>query len=129
MSQNPHPKNPRFLKLAAEAKERIREIDIEEYKKRAAATDAAPLLIDVRDAEEFTAGHPPGAIHLSRGTLEGKIEGIVPDLQTPIVCMCAGGNRSALAAESLQKMGYTKVSSLIGGFGAWTKASLPVVKP
>lgn len=117
----------RFQKLAAEAKTRITEIDLDTYKQQAASA-RPPLLIDVRDAEEFAAGHAPGAIHLSRGTLEGQIEGVAPDADTPIVCTCAGGNRSALAAESLQKMGYTRVASLIGGFGAWAKAGEPVVK-
>lgn len=117
----------RFQKLAAETKARITEIDLATYRQQA-ASPTPPLLIDVRDAEEFAAGHPFGAIHLSRGTLEGKIENVVPDLNTPLVVTCAGGNRSAFAAESLQKMGYTAVSSLIGGFGAWVKAGQPVVK-
>jgi rhodanese-related sulfurtransferase len=85
-------------------------------------------LIDVRDAEEFSAGHPVGAIHANRGTLEGKIEDIAPDVTSSIVLSCAGGNRSALAAESLWKMGYTHVASLIGGYRAWTQAGEPVEK-
>lgn len=117
----------RFQKLAADTKTRITEIDLATYKKQA-TSPKPPLFIDVRDAEEFAAGHAPEAIHLSRGTLEGKIEGVVPDVNTPIVLSCAGGNRSAFAAESLQKMGYTNVASLIGGFGAWVKAGQPVVK-
>ncbi|HSI09260.1 MAG: rhodanese-like domain-containing protein [Rariglobus sp.] len=117
----------RFQKLAADTKTRITEIDIAAYKKQA-ASPTPPLLIDVRDAEEFAAGHPVGAIHASRGTLEGKIEDIAPDVTTPIVLSCAGGNRSAFAAESLQKMGYTNVASLIGGYRAWTQSGEPVVK-
>jgi len=118
----------RFQKLAADTKTRITEIDIAAYKQQA-ASPTPPLFIDVRDAEEFTAGHPVGAIHASRGTLEGKIEDIAPDVTTPIVLSCAGGNRSAFAAESLQKMGYTNVASLIGGYRAWTQAGEPVTKP
>lgn len=117
----------RFQKLAAETKSRITEIDIAAYKKQAASA-IPPLLIDVRDAEEFAAGHPVGAIHASRGTLEGKIEEIAPDVNTSIVLSCAGGNRSAFAAESLQKMGYTRVASLIGGYRAWTQAGEPTAK-
>ncbi len=117
----------RFQTLVAEAKARITEIDLDAYR-RQAASPHPPLLIDVRDAGEFSAGRPPRALHLSRGTLEGKIEAVVPDLHTPVVLICAGGNRSALAAESLQRLGYTRVASLIGGFGAWQQAGLPVEK-
>lgn len=120
----------RFQTLVADAKTRVTEIDVAEYQRRLADPGSArPLLIDVRDGDEVAAlGLPAGAVHLSRGRLEGQIESAVPDLGTPIVCICAGGNRSALAAESLQRMGYTNVASFIGGFGAWTKAGLPVSK-
>lgn len=118
----------RFQKLAAETKRHITEIDLDGYDQRRASKADAPLLIDVRETEEFAAGHAPEAIHMSRGTLESKIEAVAPDLNAPIVCICAGGNRSAFAAESLQKMGYTNVASLIGGFGVWLKAGRPVVK-
>ncbi len=120
--------NPRFKKLVAEAKGRIREITVDELTSLAASAATKPVLIDVRESEEFAAGHAPGALHLSRGTLEGKIEAAVPDVTTPVVLYCASGNRSAFAAESLQKMGYTNVASLIGGFGAWLKAGRPVKK-
>jgi len=120
--------NPRFKKLVAEAKGRIREITVAELTSLAASAATKPVLIDVRETEEFVAGHAPGALHLSRGTLEGKIEAVVPDVTTAVVLSCASGNRSAFAAESLQKMGYTNVASLIGGFGAWLKAGLPVEK-
>ncbi len=118
--------NPRFQKLAAEAKGRIREITVDELTSLAASAATKPILIDVREAEEFAVGHAAGALRLSRGTLEGKIEAMVPDAGTPVVLYCASGNRSAFAAESLQKMGYTNVASLIGGFGAWAKAGHPV---
>jgi rhodanese-related sulfurtransferase len=83
------------------------------------------LLIDVRESEEFAKEHATGAIPMSRGTIELKIEAQAPDVATPIICYCGGGSRSALAAESLQRMGYTKVSSLSGGFKAWKDANLP----
>jgi phage shock protein E len=115
----------RYLKLAAEAKTRVREVTVEQLEKT--PLDPQTVLIDVREKEEWQNGHAVGAIHLSRGVIEGEIEEKVPNLDTPILCYCAGGNRSALAAESLQRMGYTKVSSLAGGFRAWTKARLPIM--
>ena len=118
--------NPRFQKLVAEAKGRIREITVDELVAQTSAGAEKPLLIDVREVEEFAAGHVPGALHLSRGTLEGKIEAAASDVSTPVVLYCASGNRSAFAAESLQKMGYANVASLAGGFGAWLKAGRPV---
>jgi phage shock protein E len=119
--------NDRYRRLLADVKTRINEITIENYMKSTATADK-PLLIDIRETGEWAAGHAPEALHISRGVLEGSIEEEVPDVTTPIVLSCAGGNRSALSAESLQKMGYTRVSSLIGGFAAWTQAGLPVVK-
>jgi phage shock protein E len=110
----PHP--PRFEKLAAEAKSRIREVSVAEALQR---QQEGALLIDVREAEEFAQEHLPGAIHLSRGVVELKIEQQAPDTATPIVCYCGGGYRSALVADNLQKMGYTNVASMAGGFKAW----------
>jgi phage shock protein E len=115
----------RYLKLAADAKANIREISVEQLETKPLSPDT--VVVDVREKEEWEAGHAAGAIHLSRGTLEGSIEEKVPDLETPILLYCAGGNRSALAAESLQKMGYTNVVSLIGGFKEWQKKRLPIV--
>jgi phage shock protein E len=114
-----------YQKLAADAKARIREITVEDLERTPLAPDA--VLIDVRETAEWQAGHAVGAIHLSRGVIEQTIEEKVPDLNTPILCYCAGGNRSALVAESLQKMGYTQVASLAGGFREWQKALLPIV--
>ena len=115
----------RYEKLAADAKARIREITAQDIER----TPLAPgtVLIDVRETHEWRAGHAVGAIHLSRGVLEGAIEEKVPDPETPILLYCAGGNRSALAADNLQKMGYQNVTSLAGGFRGWQKARLPVV--
>lgn len=118
--------NPRFQKLVAEAKGRIKEITVDELAVRMAPGAERPILIDVRECAEFDGGHVPGALHLSRGTLEGKIEAAVPDVSTSVVLYCASGNRSAFAAESLQKMGYAHVTSLAGGMGAWLKAGRPV---
>jgi phage shock protein E len=115
----------RYQQLAADAKTRVREVTVQDLER----TPLAPgtVLIDVREADEWRAGHAVGAIHLSRGVLEGAIEEKVPAPDTPILLYCDGGNRSALAADNLQKMGYTNVASLAGGFRDWQKARLPVV--
>jgi phage shock protein E len=114
--------NPRFEKLAADAISNIREVSAAEAM---AQQRAGALLVDVREADEFARGHAAGAVHLSRGVLELKIEQAAPDADAPIVCYCGGGMRSALAAESLARMGYTNVASLAGGFRAWREAGLP----
>lgn len=119
MSQHPS----RFQTLAAEAKTRIKEVSVEEA---AAQQQAGALVIDVREAPEFAQAHIDGALHLSRGLLELQIEQVAPDINTSIVCYCGGGNRSALAADNLQKMGYTNVVSLVGGFTAWRTAQLSI---
>jgi len=113
----------RFVKLASEARTRIREVsstDARDLQSRGA------LLIDVREAEEFAKEHAAGAMHLSKGVLEMKIEKAAPDLAQPLVCYCGGGNRSALAADSLQRMGYTNVASMEGGFKSWKDRGLSV---
>src|SRR5436190_22151301 len=115
------PHGPRFQKLADEAKTRVKEVMPEEAKQR--QQDGA-MLIDVREADEFAKEHAAGAVHLSKGTLEMKIEKEAPDAATPIVLYCGGGNRSALAAENLQRMGYTNVASMAGGFKAWKDKGL-----
>jgi phage shock protein E len=113
----------RFQKLVADAKQRITEISPAEA--RAAAERGDALLIDVREAEEYGSGHAAGAKHLSKGVLEVEIEEQVPNTDQPIICYCGGGGRSALAADNLQKMGYTNVKSLAGGLRAWKEAGLP----
>lgn len=118
-----HP--PRFEKLANEAKSRVKQVSADEARQQ---QKAGAVLIDVREREEFEKDHAAGARHISRGVLELKIEEAVPDPATPIVCYCGGGSRSALAAESLQKMGYTNVASLSTGFKGWKLAELPVEK-
>lgn len=112
----------RFQLLVQEAKERITEISPEEA---AREVDRGTLLIDVRDDEDWQTARVPGAIHLSRGTVEMEIEELAPALETPIICHCGGGSRSALVAESLQRMGYTNVKSMAGGFRGWNEAGLP----
>lgn len=109
-----------FADLSNEAKSRIREISADELS--AKLTDASDwVLIDVRENDEFRAGHVPGARGIGRGVLEYHIAEEVPDTETEIVLYCRGGNRSALAADSLQTMGYTNVRSLRGGWREWTQ--------
>ncbi len=112
----------RFNQLAADAKTRVREVSAADASQKHAK---GAVLIDVREADEFENGHAQGAIHLSKGVVELKIEEAVPDVATPIICYCGGGSRSALAADSLQKMGYTNVASMAGGFKAWKNEGLP----
>ncbi|HEX8313305.1 MAG TPA: rhodanese-like domain-containing protein [Chthoniobacteraceae bacterium] len=112
----------RFQKIVADAKTRIRQITPEDAE-RAKASGA--LLIDVREPQDFAAGHISGAMSLNRGIVELEIEDLAPDLTTPILCYCGGGSRAALVAESLQRMGYANVHSIEGGFKAWKAAGLP----
>ena len=116
-----------FLALVDDAKSRTREITIDEYRRRRAAGEPL-LLIDVREDHEWEAGHLPGARHLGRGILERDIEKHVSDKAAPIVLQCGGGFRSALAADNLQRMGYTNVRSLAGGYRGWVESGLPVEK-
>lgn len=115
--------SPGFLKVAAAAKARVREIDAIEAAARVSRGEAT--LLDVREDHEWVAGHPVGATHLSRGILERDIEKMIPDSAAPLILMCGGGYRSALAADSLQQMGFTDVLSLRGGWSAWEEAGLP----
>jgi len=119
----PHKKhNPGFVALVDEAKKGIREVTAEQCRQ------LDGLLIDIREDHEWAEGHAAGATHLSRGILEREIETAVPDKSAKIVLYCGGGYRSALSAESLQKMGYTNVWSLAGGWRAWNEAGLPITK-
>ncbi len=113
----------RFQKLVAEAKKQITEISAGDAQKQAEL--GAAVLIDVREDDDWREDHAKGAKHLSRGVIELEIEEQVPDLKTPIICYCGGGSRSALVAESLQRMGYENVRSLAGGFRSWKEAGLP----
>jgi rhodanese-related sulfurtransferase len=116
----------RFEKLVAEAKKKITEISPEDAAETLKTGEA--IIADVREKDEWDEEHIPGAIHLSRGTIELDIEEKVPDPNALIICHCGGGGRSALAAESLQKMGYKNVRSMAGGFKAWKAAGLPSTK-
>lgn len=117
--------NPGFLKLVNDAKSRVRETDVNGYKKML-SDGTNPLLIDTREDSEWAAGHAAGAVHLSKGIIERDIEGKVPDKSAPMVLYCGGGFRSALAADVLQRMGYTNVISLDGGWRAWQESGMPV---
>src|SRR6478672_1002238 len=119
--------NPGFLKLVDEAKARIRQTDIDGYKKMLAAGER-PLLIDTREDTEWEQAHAAGAIHLSKGIIERDIETRIPDKSTKMVLYCGGGFRSALAADALQRMGYNNVISLDGGWRAWQQSGMPVEK-
>jgi rhodanese-related sulfurtransferase len=114
-----------FLEIVNDAKSRVKEIDIEGYRKMQAAGEPH-LLIDVREDNEWAAGHAAGAVHLGKGIIERDIEAKVPDKNTRLVLYCGGGFRSALAADNLQKMGYTDAISLDGGWKAWQQAGLPM---
>ncbi|PYI91241.1 MAG: sulfurtransferase [Verrucomicrobia bacterium] len=114
----------RFEKMVNAAKKNASEIS--PRKAAEAAEKGGALIIDVRDPDESQAAYVPNAKTISRGTLEIEIEELAPDTSTPIICYCGGGGRSALAAESLQRMGYTNVKSMAGGFKAWQAEGLPV---
>jgi len=116
--------NPAFLALVNDAKSRVREIDIEQYKKMVAVGEAH-LLVDVREDSEWSAGHATGAVHLGKGIIERDIETKVPQKNTTLVLYCGGGFRSALAADSLRQMGYTNAISLDGGWRAIQGSGLP----
>lgn len=114
---------PGFHALAADAKTRVPEVTV-------AAVAQYPagrfLLIDVRDQDEFSRGHIPGAIHMSKGIIERDIEQRIPDQRTPLVLYCQKGFRSALAADNLRRMGYANVSTMSGGIEAWAASGYPV---
>ena len=113
-----------FLKLVQEAKTRVKETNVPDVKKRMDAGENL-LLVDVREDNEWSKGHVPGAVHMGRGVIERDIESRVPNTAAKIILYCGGGFRSALAAENLQKMGYTNVESMDGGWKSWLEAGLP----
>jgi len=110
-----------FINLVLEAKRNINEIDVATVKKKVARKEDF-MLIDVREDREWESGHLPNAKHIGKGVIERDIERLIPDRQVEIILYCGGGYRSALATESLQKMGYTNVWSMDGGFKAWSTA-------
>lgn len=121
----PKQHNSGFLALVADAKTRIQEIDIDQYRRMVAAGESHTL-VDVREDSEWSAGHVAGAVHLGKGIIERDIEKSVPEKDTKLVLYCGGGYRSALAADALQKMGYTQAISLDGGWRALQASGLPL---
>ena len=119
--------SPRFLKIVEESKARVHEVDVDSVKARIDRGEKF-LLIDVREESEFAKDHLPNSVHLGKGIIERDIEAAVPDPNTPMILYCGGGFRSALAADNLQKMGYTKVSSMDGGIRDWREKNYPLVK-
>ena len=120
-----HP--PNFLKLVDDAKKRVKETNVSDVKRRIDAGEKF-LLLDVREDNEWANGHLPGAVHLGKGIIERDIEAHVPDTNAMLILYCGGGFRSALAADNLQKMGYTNVQSMDGGWRGWLAAGLPTVR-
>jgi rhodanese-related sulfurtransferase len=117
--------SPGFLKVVDDAKRRIKEVDIHQVKQWL-DSDKKFSLIDVREDREWAKGHLPHSIHIGKGIIERDIEQAVPDRNTTLVLYCGGGFRSALAADSLQKMGYTDVASMAGGWRGWMDAGYDV---
>ena len=122
-----HQHSPRFLKIVEDTRKRIREVTIDEVKAKLDRREKF-LLIDVREESEYAADHLPGAVHLGKGIIERDVEARVPDQNTPMVLYCGGGFRSALAADNLQKMGYTQVLSMDGGIRGWREKGFALTK-
>lgn len=118
---------PKFLKLVNEARKKIKETNVADVKRRIDAGEKF-LLVDTREDNEWANGHLPGAVHMSRGIIERDIEAQVSDTNAKLILYCGGGFRSVLVAENLQKMGYTNVESMDGGWRGWVQAGLPTKK-
>lgn len=117
--------SPRFLKLVTEARARVRECTVDDVKARLDRSESFHL-IDVREESEWAKAHLPKAVHLGKGILERDVEARFPDLAAPLVLYCGGGFRSALAADALQRMGYTNVLSMDGGIRVWHEKGYPL---
>ena len=122
-----HQHPPLFLKIVDDARTRVRETNVDQVKKRMDRGDKF-ILVDVREESEFAKDHLPGSIHLGKGVIERDIEARVPDLNAEMILYCGGGFRSALAADNLQKMGYTNVISMDGGIRGWREKNYPLTK-
>ena len=122
-----HQHPPRFLKIVDDAKTRVHETNVDAVKTRMDRGDKFTL-VDVREESEFAKDHLPGAVHMGKGVIERDIEARVPDLNAELVLYCGGGFRSALAADNLQKMGYTNVISMDGGIREWREKRYPLTK-
>jgi rhodanese-related sulfurtransferase len=118
--------SPRFEKLCADTKKRVRELTVDNVKAKLDRKETF-YLVDVREESEFAKDHLPGAQHLGKGVIERDIETAIPQTDAPIVLYCGGGFRSALAADNLQKMGYTNVWSMDGGIRGWRDKGYPLV--
>ena len=119
--------SPRFLKIVENAKQRIREVSVDDVKTKLDRGEKF-VLVDVREESEWAKDHLPGAIHLGKGVIERDVEQRVSDLNTPMVLYCGGGYRSALAADNLQQMGYRNVLSMDGGIREWREKGFPLSK-
>jgi rhodanese-related sulfurtransferase len=117
----------KFLAIVNEAKKRVKETNVPEVKRRMDSGEKF-VLIDVREESEWARGHLPGAIHLGKGIIERDIERRVPDTSAKVILYCGGGYRSALSADNLQKMGYSNVESMDGGWRGWQEAGYPIQK-
>ena len=122
-----HQHSARFLQIVNDAKQRVRETAVDEVKARLDRRDKFTL-VDVREESEWAKDHLPGAIHLGKGVIERDIEQRVPAPDAPLVLYCGGGFRSALAADNLQKMGYTNVLSMDGGIREWREKGFPLTR-
>ena len=118
---------PRFLEIVQQSKQRVSECTVDDIKARLDGGEQF-FLVDVREESEWAAGHLPGAIHLGKGVIERDIEKTIADADAQIVLYCGGGYRSALAADALQQMGYTKVVSMDGGVRGWKEKGLALVQ-
>ncbi|HZQ90205.1 MAG TPA: rhodanese-like domain-containing protein [Terriglobales bacterium] len=119
--------SPRFLQIVNDAKKRVRQMNVDEVKARMDRGDKF-VLVDVREESEYAKDHLPGAIHLGKGVIERDIEARVPDTGAHVVLYCGGGFRSALAADNLQKMGYSNVISMDGGIRGWREKGYPLTR-
>jgi len=119
--------SPQFLRLVNDAKTRVKETNVADVKRRMQSGERF-LLVDVREDGEWAKGHLPGAVHMGRGVIERDIEVKMPDTGAKMILYCGGGFRSALVADNLQKMGYTNVESMDGGWRGWNEAGLPTEK-
>jgi rhodanese-related sulfurtransferase len=118
---------PKFLALVNDAKKRVKETNVADVKRRMDAGEQFTI-VDVREESEWANGHLPGAIYLGKGIIERDIEQRVPGTNSKLILYCGGGFRSALVADNLQKMGYTNVESMDGGWKGWVAAGYPTQK-
>jgi rhodanese-related sulfurtransferase len=128
MVEVPPPKDhsPGFLRIVDNARSRVREVTVDQA--RAALESGSARLIDVREDNEWNEAHATGAEHLSKGIIERDIETFAPDKASELILYCGGGFRSVLATDSLQRMGYTNIRSMAGGWRAWVEAGAPTVE-